>query len=239
MNLLWPDNFGSFLDSLTPDASGNSASFAGSGDGQALLWSGGGTSGGLTGQDMLWANPGYGTPIWQLAENAGPASLTGLGDGNLSFPGASIPSDVGSLVWQTTLFELEEFSAFANSSVLDSALNRILDVVWTATGGAGSPPVTLPHAPSNPFADGFPAISLPSSGLVWTGQPPLHGTFLDSTGQPPITPPVAGDSPLAGILPGSMAPQHLVWTDPSQGAPPILDGQALTGVIPTNLFSRS
>jgi hypothetical protein len=251
MSLLWHDNSDSFLYSSAPDTSGDSFLYSSAPDasgsttpftgsfGQSLLWPGGDTSGGgLPGQDILWANPDYGTPIWQLADNAGTAGLTGLGDGTL-LSAATIPNDVGSLVWQGTLFGFEEASAFANSSAVDSTLNQILDVVWTATGGTGSPPVTLPHGPSNPFADGLPPFTLPPSQLVWTGQPPLHGTFLDSTGQPPTTPPVGGDSPLTGILPGSMAPQQLVWTDPSQGAPPILDGQQLTGIIPPTLFNRS
>jgi hypothetical protein len=227
MNLLWRDNFGSFLDSLAPGASGDSASFTGS-DGQAVLWSGGDTSGGGTGQDTLWTEPGSGAATWQLAGNAGTAGVAGLGDGSLSAAAATFPSDVGSLIWQGTLFVFEEVSATAHSSTLDSTLNQILDVVWNATGGAGSPPVTLPHAPSNPFADGFPPISLPPSGLAWTGQPPLHGWFPDGTGQPPLIPPVAGNSPLAGI-----------WTDLSAAVPPLLDGQGLTGVVPPTLFSRS
>jgi hypothetical protein len=232
MNLLWLDDFGSFLDSLTADVSGNSAPFAGS-DGQALLWSGGITSGGgLTGQDMLWAEPDSSATIWQLAYNAGTAGVPGLGDGNLSFAGASLSSDVGSLMWQTTLFVFEEISATANSTTLDSTLNQILDVVWTATGGAGSPPITLPHAPSNPFADGFPAISLPSSQLVWTGQPPL------GTGQPPLTP-LAGNSPFTSGLLGPMfstlVPQQLVWTNPAQSLPAIISDSAAVGAAPITL----
>jgi hypothetical protein len=219
-NLLWRDDFGSLLNSLTPDASGNSVSFTGS-DGQASLW-----SGSLTGQDMLWAEPASSPATWQLADNAGTAGVAGLGDGSLSYTGASLLSDFGSLLWQTTLFVFEEISTAANSSTLDSTLNQILGVVWTDTGGTGSPPVTLPHAPSNPFANGFPPISLPSSALAWTGQPPL-------------TPPLAGNSLLTGVLPGSLSPQQLVWTDLSTAVSPLLDGAGLTGVLPPTLFSRS
>src|SRR5262249_29720338 len=138
MNVLWPDNSDSFLYSSAPDAGGDSFLYSSAPDangsatpltginGQSLLWPGGDTSGGgLPGQDVLWAHPGYGTPIWQLADNAGTAGLTGLGDGSLP-SAASIPSDVGSLLWQSTLFRFEEVSALANSSTLDSTLNQTL-----------------------------------------------------------------------------------------------------------------
>jgi hypothetical protein len=194
-----------------------------------------------TNQDMLWAGPGSTAATWSLADNTG---ATGLGNASLPLSAGSIPSDVGSLVWQATLFGFEEVSAVANSSTLDSTLNQILDVVWTATGGSGSPPVTLPQAPTNPFVDGFPPLSLPTSQLVWTGQPPLPGALPDGTGQPPVTPPVAGNSALTGVLPGStfatLAPQQLVWTGPSQGVPATLSDQPNTGLTALNtLFGRT
>lgn len=254
MNLLWRDR--SFLDASAPGGSDGSTSFAstlgpGTGllSGQSLLWTGNGPSPSAawdvnTSQDMLWAEPRSGAATWQLADNAGDAGATGVGNGSLPLTAGSIPSDVGSLVWQAALFGFEEVSAVANSSTLDSTLNQILDVVWTAAGGAGSPPVTLPHAPTNPFVDGFPLVSLPSSQLVWTGQPPVHGSFPDGTGGPPLTPLVAGNSPLTGIQPGPtfamLAPQQLVWTDPSQGVPAALNDQPDAGLTPLHtLFGRT
>lgn len=191
------------------------------------------SSGGLIGQDMLWVEPGASAPTWQLADNGGSAGAKGVGSDGLSFTPGIIPSDVGSLVWQEVLFGFEEISSIVNSSTLDATLNQVLDLVWMATGGSGSPPVTLPHAPPNPFPDGFTPL-FPSQ-LVWTDPSPLMGSPGGS--QPPLT----GNSPqLTGVAPApsfsALAPQQLVWTDPSHAAPPLLDGQQLTGVVPLNLL---
>src|ERR1043166_7200338 len=111
MNLLWRDDFGSFLDASAPDASGSSTSFANTVGpdigfpSQPLLWTGidpapsagadvntislggvdAGTAGlpsigsGLTGQDMLWAEPRSSAASWQLADNAGDTGATAFG----------------------------------------------------------------------------------------------------------------------------------------------------------------
>ena len=247
MNLLWGDDFGSLFSASASDASGGPALSPDTGtlSGQSLLWTGNGSSPSAawdTGQDTLWADPGHGTATWPLADNTSDTGATGLGNGSLPFNAGSLPSDIGSLVWQTTLFAFEELSATVNSSTLDSTLNQVLDVLWTDTGGSGSPPVTLPHAPTNPFVDGFPPFSLPPTQLVWTGQP--HGSIPDGTGQTPLAPPVTGNTPLTGDVHGAtfstLAPQQLVWTDPSQGVPTTLTDLANTGATPLNtLFGRT
>jgi hypothetical protein len=266
MNLLWRDNFGSFLDASAPDANSSSASFTDSGAtaglaGQSLLWPGndsrptgawdvntfaaggfdGGTSpssGSLVGQDVLWATPGY-AAVWPVADSAGDIGAAGLANMSLPFTAGSMPSDAGSLVWQTMLSRFED--AVANSSTLDATLNQILDVLWTATGGTGSPSVTSLHAPTNPFVNSFPTDP---SQLVWTGEPPSRGGFPDGTGQTPLAPPVTGDSVRIGGLPAptfaTLAPQELVWTDPSQGVATTLADQPNVGATPLpTLFSRA
>src|ERR1043166_6088219 len=273
MNLLWRDDFGSFLDSSVTDA-GGSPLFAST----PLLWTGNGPSPSAawdTSQDMLWAEPRSSAASFQLADNAGDPGVTGLGNGNLPLTAGSMPSDGGSLVWEATLFRLEKVSAIAHSSTLDSALNHVLDMVWTATGGTGSPPVTLPHAPTNPFLDGFPPFGLPPSQLVWTGQPSLNEFFPDGTGQPPfltptttgnppvndvsgvgappltspageppLTPPASGNLPVnvvdgfAGPTFSTAAAQHLVWIDPSTGAPTLFNDQSTAVLMPFPLASH-
>src|SRR5262249_9987323 len=108
----------------------------------------------------------------------------GGGSGSISWATADTANGAGSLVGQATVFGFEEVSAAAHSSSLDSVLNHVLDLVWTATGGSGQPPITLPHVPENPFADGFPqSFSLgPPSGLMWTD--PI-GSFSGETDQTP------------------------------------------------------
>src|ERR1043166_4189545 len=166
MNLLWRDNFESFLDVSAPDGSSSSTAFAntvgpdtGFPSNPPLLWTGvdpapsaggdvntvllggfdAGTASlpslgsGLVGQDMLWAEPRSNAATWQPADNAGDAGAPTFGIPNLPFSAGSMPSDVGSLVWQATLFAFEEVSAIAHSSTLDSRLNQALDLVWTAT----------------------------------------------------------------------------------------------------------
>jgi hypothetical protein len=269
MNLLWRDDFESFLDASAPDASGSSTSFAntvGPDTGfpsQPLLWIGidpappsgadvntlslggfdAGTASlpsGLSGQDTLWAEPRSGAATWQLADNAGDTGAMTLGTPTLQ-SSAGMPSDVGSLLWEARLFRFEKVSALANSSTVDSALNQALDVMWAATGHTGAPPVTLPHAPTNPFLDGS-AVSLPPAGLVWPGEPPTN-VVPDGTGQPPLTPPVAGDSPVnivAGPTFASLASQQLVWIDPSTGAPTLFNDQSTAVLTQLNpLFSRA
>jgi hypothetical protein len=66
----------------------------------------------------------------------------------------------------------------------------------------------------------------------------------DGSGQPPVTPPIVNDSPPFNVVPGSafaaLAPQQLVWADPSQGVPTTLTEPPGTGVTPLNaLFGRS
>ena len=194
---------------------------------------------GLTGQDVLWTEPRSSTATWQLADNFGDAGAAGLGTPNLPLAAGSMPTDLGSLVWESTLFRFEMISAFAHSSAVDSALNQALDLLWTATGGTGAPPVTLPHAPTNPFVDGSLPFFLPPSGF-----PPTNELFPNAPGTPPVTPPIVNDSPPINVVPGStfaaLAPQQLVWTDPSQGVPTTLTEPPGTGVTPLNtLFGRS
>jgi hypothetical protein len=267
MNLLWQDNIGSFFGPAPDASGGSTSfagtDAAAGWLSQPLLWPGSdiapspaadlGTifsrgldlgmaslpsnGSGLLGQDMLWVEPGSGVATWQLADSGGNAGAKGVGNDGQFFAPGTIPSDVASLVWQEVLFGFEEISSIVNSSTLDATLNQILDLVWTATGGSGSPPVTLPHAPTNSFPDDLTPLS--PLQLVWTDPSPLMGSPNGS--QPPVT----GNSPqLSGVAPASsfsaLAPQQLVWTDPSHGAPPLLDGQQLTGVVPRNLLvSRS
>src|ERR1043166_1709652 len=125
MNLLWRNDFGSFLDASAPDESGSSTSFANTVDpdigfpSQPLLWTGidpapsagadvntvalggfeAGTASlpsGLSGQDMLWAEPRSGAATWQLAGDTGGA--TTLGIPSLPFGAGGTPRAVGSLV---------------------------------------------------------------------------------------------------------------------------------------------
>ena len=274
MNILWRDNFGSFLDSSAPDASGafTSAGTDAGADwsGRSLLWLGndpassrgadldtvlsGGLDAGMTGlpsngnwlpgQDMLWVEPDSNAGMWRPFDLTRDTGAAGVGTLAVT-PG--LPDEVLSLARESILFRFEQGSAIANSSDLDATLNQVLDVVWTRDGGTGQPPVTLPHAPSNPFADGsIPSfVSVDASALVWTGQPP--GGFPDGTGLPPLTPPVDPNSPLTpltppvdpssrltGVLPeptfATLAPQQLLWTDSSPGVPAILNDQPNAGV---------
>jgi hypothetical protein len=270
MNLLWRDSFGSFLDPSVPDGNGGATPLAswdtGPLSGQSLLWTGNGlspsaasdvntahlagfdagttslpsTGSGLSGQDVLWADSGASGTTWQLADNAGDTGAMGLATPSLPLSAGSMPSDVGSLVWQATLFRFEEVSALANSSTLDSALNQILDIVWTATGGTGSPPVTLPDAPTNPFVDGSPLVFLSPSQLVWTG----------GSGQPPgVTPPITGTSQPVNLVDSSssqgwtfptLASQPLVWTELVNGVATPLSDPTHAATLPVNpLFTRA
>ena len=257
MNLLRRDNFGSLFDTSASDASSGSSPFAG----QSWLWTGNGPSpsavadvhtvplagfdgreswpsigSGLIGQDMLWAGARSSAATW-LADNVGAAGTAGLYNGNLLLSGGSMPSDGGSLLFDAMLFRFERISVVFNSSTLDSTLNQVLDLVWTMTGGTGAPPVTLPHAPTNPFPDAFPQVSLPSSQLVWVGEPPTHVSFPGVAGEPPITTPA--DNSLATHVIGHLAPQNLLWADAPQGVPASLHEQPSTGVTPNTLFGRS
>src|ERR1043166_3128959 len=65
---------------------------------------------GLVGQEMLWAEP-RSAATWPLADNAGDPGATTLGIPRLPLSTGSMPSDVGSLVWETTLFRFERVSA--------------------------------------------------------------------------------------------------------------------------------
>jgi hypothetical protein len=263
MNLLWRDNFGSFFDSSVPEASGGSTSFAGTDaaagwSGQSLLWSSSDAASratdlgtivprgldvgmaslpsngsGLLGQDMLWVEPSSSAGTWRLADSTRDASDAGVGT-LATTPG--LPDDVRSLVWDAILSRFEEGSAIANSSTLDATLNQILDVLWTRDGGTGQPPVTLPHAPSNPLVNGF--VQLAPSDLVWTDQPHLAGSFPDGAGQPPLAPPAADNRPVS-FDGGHVAPDNLLWTDPSQSVPVILNNPAAIGTAPTGLLNAS
>src|ERR1043166_6401700 len=100
MNLLWRNDFGSSLDASAADASGSSTSFANTVGpdvgfpSQPLLWTGidpapsagadvntvalggfdAGTASlpsGLSGQDMLWAEPRSGAATWPRSANLG------------------------------------------------------------------------------------------------------------------------------------------------------------------------
>src|ERR1051326_3305325 len=170
MNLLWRDDFESFLDASAPDASGSSTSFAntvGPDTGfpsQPLLWIGidpappsgadvntlslggfdAGTASlpsGLSGQDTLWAEPRSGAATWQLADNAGDTGAMTLGTPTLQ-SSAGMPSDVG-------------------------------------PDGTGQPPLTPPVAGDSPvnIVAGPTFASLASQQLVWidpsTGAPTL------------------------------------------------------------------
>ena len=185
---------------------------------------------------MLWAEPRSGAATWQLADNAGDTGAMTLGTPTLPLS-AGMPSDVGSLLWEARLFRFEKVSALANSSTVDSALNQALDVMWAATGHTGAPPVTLPHAPTNPFLDGS-AVSLPPAGLVWPGEPPTN-VVPDAAGQPPLTTPPADNARMGYVL-GYLAPENLLWTDPSHGVPAALGDQPNVGTAPLNtLFTRA
>jgi hypothetical protein len=261
MNLLWRDNFGSLFDSSVPEASGGSTAVAGTDaaagwSGQSLLWSSSDTapspavergtilprdldvgmaSLASDGSGLLWAEPSSSAATWRLADGTRDAGNAGVGT-LATTPG--LPDDVRSLVWEATLFRFEEGSAIANSSTLDATLNQILDVLWTRDGGTGQPPVTLPHAPSNPFVNSF-AQSLAPSELVWTDQPHLAGSFPDGAGQPPLAPSAADDRH-ASSFGGHMAAENLLWTDPSQGVPATLNDQPNTGAVPLHtLFGRA
>jgi len=257
MNLLWRDNFESFLDASAPDAFVSAPGpDAGLFSGQSLLWTGNSPSAlaptdvntvslggfdaetatlpsigsGLTGQDVLWTNAGYGTAIWPLADSFGDAGTTRLGIPDLPLAVGSMPSDGGSLLWDTMLsLRSERISALANSGILDSALTQVLDLAWTAAGGTGAPPFALPPSP---LADSPPTNEWLPDG---TGTPPVT---------PPVTPPIVSDSLPINVMPewafADLAPQQLVWTDPSQGVPTTLTEPPGTGVTPLNaLFGRS
>ena len=140
----------------------------------------------------LWSRDSDGSLVDSSVLDAGDtlrSGDSGLESGNLSWAAnENSANGAGSLLWQATLFAFEEMSAAANSITLDSKLNEVLDLVWTATGGSGQPPITLPHAPENPFLNGFPQSLglLPSSSLVWVDTSHLLGAFSGGTGQPSI-----------------------------------------------------
>jgi len=213
LDLVWTATGGSGQPPVTlplapenPFADGFPQSFS-LGPPSGLLWTNTpdpmGSFSGETGQTPVLADPGNNV------------AATGVASAGMSLAAAEdFANGAGSLLWQATLFAFEEVSAAANSSTLDSTLNQVLDVVWTATGGSGQPPVTLPHAPENPFANGFSPFlgSLLPSQLVWTPETGSHG-------QPAVT----------GVLPG-----------PTFAAPTTLVEQAITGVTQlSTLFGRS
>jgi hypothetical protein len=240
MDVSWQDSVASFTDLSGTDPR-SFASFV-SGDGDTLWSSSGDTP--FSGQSVLWESRAD-TPNDSHISGLTPDAFTPdsspwlaegwMGNGSLPFSAGTIPSDVGSLVWQATLFRFEEVSAIANSSTLDSTLNQILDVVWTATGGTGSPPVILPHAPTNPFLGGSPLVSLPSSQVVWTGQP--REWFPGGTGLPPVTSDfLQPTGSLAGRTFPTLGAENVAWTDPS-AATGLLAGPSLGGAALTTLAS--
>jgi hypothetical protein len=213
MNVLWQDNLPSFLDS---------SSLAGAGDFAASLGDGGApwfalADGGLfSGQPVLWWDNGAdsATADSGLTGVAGfdPGGAAGgwLPRGAEAFTGAN-PALDGGLLWADPSGSTSSFAlSGAGAGHLDLSAGNDASFQWQQLIGNSST-TWLTEA----------------SHLLWTG------------GQPPLTPPIVGTSPLTGILPEPtfpmLAPQQLVWTDPTQGLPAIISDPAAVGAAPVTL----
>jgi hypothetical protein len=234
MDLSWQDSVGSFLDTLATDPSSSLASFVDavgaalwsapsdtaspSGAG-SLLWSDGtsddtntvnfGTGeltswapeSALPAAGLLWSDTS-GNAVWSgkgawAAEN-GMLTTTGFADGSLSQGAGTV-----SPLWQAVL------SDFAGASgeiapLFANVVNDISQVLWTATGGAGQPPMmSLTPEPQLTSFAGFGALAqtlfstLAPQQLLWTAQSGVAGLAPDPMIGAAATPPLMGG---AGIL---------------------------------------
>jgi hypothetical protein len=204
MNVLWPDNAGSFLDSLATDASNGFASFV---DDGATLWSSPSSSDPLAGLgSLLWSDSSAATDpnsppaglLW--ADRGGSTSTWSISDPTFSAPTGT---GGGSLLWQALLPEIQQISTILPSS-FDSLINSALDVLWTATGGTGQPPFNLPITGAPQLPTGFlPSTfgALLGEQVVWTD--PSQGLHGITGSAPPTTLPISfggPTQPLGGLL---------------------------------------
>lgn len=200
MNLLWQDGVGSFLDSAMTDAGDSSISLS-SGDGGApwfaetdsLLWGGAGAAVGngdanviagggfspngapdnsLLGGGLLCGEPSTNTSLWPVND---PWAIQNNAPAQNTFSG---PTGTGAMspLWQALVPAIEQVSTELHLSFVDSLLNGAVDLLWTATGGTGQPPVTLPIT-GNPLTGSLPGVggfpgsafsTLAPQQLVWT-----------------------------------------------------------------------
>jgi len=216
MNVLWQDNVPSFLDASGLGAGG----FAGSLGDVGAPWFASVDGGLFSGQPVLWWDNGAdsATADSGLTGVAGfdPGGAAGwLPHGAEAFTGAN-PALDGGLLWADPSGSTSSFAlSSAGAGHLDLSAGNDASFQWQQLiGNFAGPSTWLTEA----------------SHLLWTD------------GQPPLTPPIAGNSPLTGILPEPtfpmLAPQQLVWADPSQAVSSLLDTQPLTGVPPNLLVSQ-
>lgn len=204
MNVLWPGNVGSFLDSLATDASNGFASFV---DDGATLWSSPTSSDPLSGLgSLLWSDSSAATDSSSLAagllwaDHGSSTSTSSINDPTFAAPTGT---GGGSLLWQALLPEIQQISGDLPSS-FDSLVNSALDVLWTATGGTGHPPFNLPMTSAPQLTTGFLPSTfgpLPPEQVVWTD--PSQGLHGITTSAVPTTLPTSfggPTQPLSGLL---------------------------------------
>jgi len=223
MQLLWQDNVGSFLDSLATDAGGSSVSFAG-GDGgtpwsattdsslfagaNSLLWSGNnetsadtnlsyagsfgpegttpwGSDPALLAAGLLWGDSGSNTSVWPINDPWPATAVSAQGSETFPVVMSNSGSGAASLLWQTAVSSFEQVSTEVQSIAGNSVLSQAVE-------------------------------SQLNQVLA------VVGNVTGGTAQPPVTLPVTTQATNLAASGGSaapsfstLAPQQLLWTDPS------------------------
>jgi hypothetical protein len=197
MNVLWPDSVGSFLDSLATDASNGFASFVD--DGAALWSSSSGSDPASAIGSLLWSDSSAATDTSSLAAGLlwADRGSSSTSTWSISDPTFSAPAGTGggSLLWQALLPEIQRISTELPSS-FDSLFNSALDLLWTATGGTGQPPFTLPITGAPQLATGLlPSTlgALLAEQVVWTD--PSQGLHGITSSAAPTTLPISFGGP--------------------------------------------
>jgi hypothetical protein len=229
MDVSWQDSVASFLYSSGSDLS-SFASFV-SGDG-ATLWSSPADSGLFSGQSMLWESsadtPGDKHLGGLSSDSVGPDTSTWLAggwmDGGTWGVGSGGSTLDSGLLWA---------GAGDTSSSLGGSSSA------TGLGSLGALDLGAGNAASQwqQFVADFAG-----SSTIWLNDAPQHLLWTGVSGQPPLATPSAGDSlHLAGAFAGpsfaALTPEHLVWTDPSQGLPAVISDPTGIGAAPPTLAS--
>jgi hypothetical protein len=227
MDVVWQDGVGSFLGSGGTDSGGSLASYL-SADGGAV-WLAPADSGLFSSQSMLWESAGdsrgdsYAAAFTQDATEteASTVPVGWIANGASEFASGS-PTLDGGLLWNGAGDTSGSLSTIGGAGGLGSL--AALDL------GAGTASSLWQQ-----FANDFAGRSAP-----WLADVP-HLLWTGGSGQPPLAPPISGDSlHLTGSLVGPsvapLAPEHLVWTDPSV-ATGLTAGPALAEVAATPVMS--
>lgn len=218
MDVSWQDNVPSFLDASNPAAGGLAASLGDVG----APWFASADGGLFSGQQVLWWDNGAdsesGASRLSSLASFDPSAAAGtdiagtggwIADGAETFSSASALQ--GGLLWAD--------GGGSNSLFSDGGIQA--DGLGLGHGGTDASPSQWQQ-----FVDAYAGRSQTwlnaASDLLWTG----------STEQVPVTfapvenAPLTSPTGLASLTaPFSMlAPQQLVWTDPSAGAAPMLSG---------------